>query len=192
MKNKKIIIGFAFVLAMFLSGCDDPDGALPPEETGGPTPLPEEDEEAWQDYQDPEGKFSLMIPPDFAVNREEQNGPVSEVTLSGPEDCPADAFYCFSRMINIRCLYNQGGLTAEDWFSEAGASYEVTGNIEIAGQNAIIAMPRETEGFATRYVFTAGSLLPNGTPRYIFDLMIYSGISEESFERIIESFTVEE
>lgn len=205
MKNKKIIVGISVLLLILFTGCKLPtsipetnEQAPPPDLNGAEAedeipvdPHPEEVPEiSWRSYTDPQEIFSLEMPRDFLVNFETQEGPVSEVNLGGPEPCSPEEAYCFSRMINVKCLINQGGLTAEDWFSEAGRDYEITGHQEIAGQNAIVSLPRETEGFATRYVFTAGPLLPNGTHKYIFDLLIYSGIEEAGREHFLNHFTL--
>ncbi len=159
----------------------------PPADT---EPAEEPEEIEWQTYRDPQNLFSIRVPSTFTLISETQSGVRREVTLEVPESCPEEIIegYCFPASITIKYLYNQGGLTAEEWFSEAGEYFDIRDNREIAGYPALVAIPRETEWYATRYVFTAGNELPNGARRYIFDFWVSSGVDEDLTEQILNTF----
>lgn len=161
----------------------------PPAEEPAPDDLDDADVE-WQTYREPQNLFSIQVPSRFTLISETQSGVRREVTLEVPESCPEELEigYCFPESIRIKYLYNQGGLTAEEWFSEAGEYFDITGHQEIAGYDALVAIPRETEWYATRYVLTAGNELPNGSRQYIFDFWVSSGVEEALSDQILNTF----
>lgn len=181
------------VWVVIFSGCVIPknNNQALPSPSPAPSPTPKAEAE-WQTYQDPQNLFSIRVPNNFTSISDTQSGVTHEVTLEVPNSCPEDLIegYCFPQIITVKYLYNQGGLTAEEWFSEAGKYFEVTGNREIAGYEALVATPRETEGYATRYVFTAGNSLPNNTHQYIFDLSVSSGIEDSLRDQILATFQI--
>ncbi|MFA4880845.1 MAG: hypothetical protein WC650_04465 [Candidatus Doudnabacteria bacterium] len=181
------------VWVVIFSGCiiqKNNNQELPlPNPASNPNPAGEAE---WQTYQDPQNLFFIRVPSNFTLISDTQSGVTHKVTFEVPNSCPEDIIegYCFPQIITIKYLYNQGGLTAEEWFSEAGKNFEVTGNQEIAGYEALVAIPSETEGYATRYVFTAGNLLPNNTRQYIFDLSVSSGIEDFLRDQILATFQI--
>ena len=139
----------------------------------------------WQTYDN--YIFEIKYPSDFQVLTEE-----TIVRFNGPKTCPdAVEGYCFDDTLYIKYIYNQGGLKAEDWFIEEadqGGGYTKIGIKEIGKQTAIAAIPKDTEGFETRYILDGGQLLPNNTGQYIIDIHVSSGLSDLLKEQILSTF----
>jgi len=140
----------------------------------------------WQTYRNEEYRYEIKYPSDFSVT---QRAECKIVTIEKPSDCATDADYCFPQSMVITFLYNQKSLTVSDWFDKnAGESYNKTGSKIISGQNAIVATPKEIVGLGRRYIFGRSDSLPNGTPRYMFDIIAYSGIDEKLTDQILSTF----
>lgn len=141
--------------------------------------------EGWQTYRNDDlgsASFEVKYPIGFSAVSKTN----SSVIIEKPRECFGDG-YCFSMKIEIKSLYNQGGLSIEDWFKEAGKQYTQTGTKIIAGKSSIMAVSKETEGFGARYVFGGGDNLPNGAPQYIFDILVYSGIEDSVRNQIFST-----
>lgn len=142
----------------------------------------------WITYKNDTCQFSFQYPKNLSIH-ENKNGPEEKITLETSGNCAKKDGYCPAQKIEMKCSYNQGGVTMKDWESGMVGTFEKTGNIKIGGQNATVYTPKETEAYGTKYLFPSKSTLSNGTPQHIFDVIIYSGIEKSTAEKVLNSFT---
>lgn len=136
---------------------------------------PSEEKDGWTTFKEGGGGFRFEYPSNWEYE-ETEAGVKKTVSFKDPGN---DYYIVFS----FSTMPNQGGMTAEQWWEEAGKTspYKQVSTVKIAGFQALKLEAQETEA-GPRFVFVTAS--QGGV---IVDIST-TGLSEKVLNKILDSF----